>query len=170
MRIMTRLSTALMFALLFGLSTAAKADSGNTNQNQAQAQKPAPLKLKAVLIWGTDGDKPDDPTLKDLDEDVKKKLRKIFKWKEYHLVKVKNVDLNPGESKKIDLSQKCSLECENKEGLEVKLIGNGKLVKKVKQAMPMTDWLVLGGDDKDSNAWFVVIMPEAEAPSLKESK
>ncbi|MGV3772240.1 MAG: hypothetical protein ACO1QB_05015 [Verrucomicrobiales bacterium] len=163
-----------MLALLLGFSSNLLADPAKTNNNPAPAatNNTPTLKLKSVLIWGTDGDKPDDPSLKDLDEEVKKKLRKIFKWKEYHLVRVQNLHLAPGEKKKIELSSKCTVEGENKigEGLEVKLHGEGKLVKKVKQAMPLTEWLVLGGDDKDSNAWFVLIMPESDAPSLKETK
>jgi hypothetical protein len=44
--------------------------------------------------------------------------------------------------------------------MEVELIGEGNFVVKRKQAMPLTDILILAGDDKNSTAWFVVIKPE----------
>ena len=43
--------------------------------------------IRAVLIWGTNDPKPAaTPKLKDLDEKTRKKLRAVFKWKDYYEV------------------------------------------------------------------------------------
>lgn len=120
------------------------------------------VKYRATLIWGTDGAKPDDPNLKDLDEHFRAKLKKVFKWNNYYEVKNLPFAIKPGDKKRFQLSDKCELEVEHSatEGMIVELIGEGKSVKKVKQAMPLTDWIVVGGDDKNATAWFVIIRPE----------
>lgn len=115
----------------------------------------------AILVWGTDGSKPDDPHLKDVEESVRKKLH-FFRWKNYYEVDRKPFTLKSGEKQRIKLSDKCEIvaELSDKEGMTVELIGEGKPLKKVKQAMPLTDVLVVGGDDKNATAWFVIIKPE----------
>lgn len=120
------------------------------------------VKYKAILLWGTDGSKPDDPHLKDVDEAARAKLKKVFKWQNYYEVNHQSFTLKTGDKKRIHLSDKCDLNVEQSsaEGMTVELIGEGKPVKKVKQAMPLTDWLVVGGDDKNATAWFVIIKPE----------
>src|ERR1043166_7768521 len=159
------LTAALLVCVQVGLAEDAKSKPTAA----APPAKPAPeMKFKAVLIWGTDGEKPKDEEtlegeqLKDVDDACKNKLKKIFKWQNYYAVQEKNFSLKPGEKKRIQVSKKCEIEVEQKEneGVAVELIGKGKSVKKVKHAMPLTDWLILGGNDKDQNAWFVVIKPE----------
>ena len=126
--------------------------------------KPAPAetKYRAILIWGTDGSRPDDPSLREIDEHFKAKLKKVFKWQNYYEVKHKDFGIKAGQKQRFKLSEKCELEVEHSatEGMIVELFGEGKSVKTVKQAMPLTDWLVVGGDDKNATAWFVLIKPE----------
>lgn len=134
---------------------------------QAQdAAKPttAKYKYKAILVWGTDGDKPDGQNLKDLDEQVLSKLKKIFKWRNYFEVNSKPFTITAKETQKINLSPKCDIEIkfDSTDALEVEMIGEGKVVSRVKKAMPYNEWIVLGGDDKNANAWFVLLIPEAE--------
>lgn len=124
--------------------------------------KPADQKYTAILIWGTDGPKPDDKELKDVDPKLTEKFKKIFKWKNYYEVKRQDVDLKTGETKNVDLSHKCAvkLHLTEKEGMEVELWGEGKSVYKGKQSMPLKDILILAGDDKNATAWFVVLKPQ----------
>jgi hypothetical protein len=166
---------ALASAALFCLVQIGWADDAKPKP-AAPAPVPAPvaakpaqeMKFKAVLIWGTDGEKPKDEEmlegeqLKDLDDACKNKLKRIFKWQNYYSVAEQPFHLKIGEKKRIQVSKKCEIEVEQKdnEGLAVELIGKGKSVKKVKHAMPLTEWLILGGDDKNANAWFVIIKPE----------
>jgi hypothetical protein len=121
-----------------------------------------PAKYTAILIWGTDGPKPEDKELKDVDANLVEKFTKIFKWKNYYEVKRADFELKAGEPKKVELSQKCEvrLHLTEKEGLEVELLGEQRSVYKGKQAMPLKDLLILAGDDKNATAWFVVLKPE----------
>ena len=120
-------------------------------------------KFEAILIWGTDGGKPEDKELKDVDEQLKHKFRKFFKWQNYYEVKRVPITLKAGETPKtVKVSDKCSvvMAYTEKEGMEVELIGEGKSIHKTKQAMPLTDHLVLAGPDINATAWFVVIQPK----------
>ena len=128
------------------------------------SEKPA-MNLEAILIWGTDGEKPEGKSLKDVDENFTGKFRKIFKWQNYYEVKRTPFTLAKGEpAQTVKLSEKCSviLEFSEKGGMEVELIGEGKSVTKTRQPMPLNDILVLAGDDKNATAWFVVIKPRSE--------
>ena len=102
--------------------------------------------------------------MKDLDEGLRKKLGRIFKWKNYFEVSDQKVTLSGKELKRLKMSPKCEMEVGflDDATLEVKLFGEGKLTKKVRQ--PVKSLLngelgVIGGDDKDkyNDAWFVVL-------------
>ncbi len=119
-------------------------------------------KFVAMLIWGTDGGKPDDKDLKEVDPALKEKFGKIFKWKNYYEVSRQPVAVKAGESKHLKLSKKCEVKLQQteKDGLNVELIGEGKSVYKGNRTMPLKDIFILAGDDKDATAWFVVLKPE----------
>lgn len=126
------------------------------------ADKPADQKFAAMVIWGTDSEKPDDKDLKDVDPALKEKFKKIFKWKNYYEVSRTNVVAKAGQSKHFTLSKKCDvkLHLTESEGMEVEMFGEGKSVYKGKHSMPVKDILILAGDDKNATAWFVVLKPE----------
>lgn len=129
---------------------------------QAPAGNEKELRFEAVLIWGTDAKKPEGKNLKDVETGLTEKLRKIFKWRNYYVVKRAPFSVQPGESgKHLRLSDKCTMnfQYDERHGLEVELFGEGKFVAKATQSMPLTDILVLAGDDKNATAWFVVIKP-----------
>lgn len=119
----------------------------------------APLSLQAQLIWGTNEEKPNDPSLKEIDPELTKKLLKIFKWKNYFEVKQQRFTVEPGKVQKVEMSSPCRIEVENlgNGSIEVKLYGKGQLWGKKKHAFGNGKCLVLGGDDKNDTAWFVVI-------------
>jgi hypothetical protein len=128
------------------------------------APKPAEQKLQAILIWGTDEDKPENPQheLNEVEAGLKDKFRNIFKWKNYYRVgERRSFSIHPGETKPVQLSHKCTIKVHqsDKDGLDVELIGEGKPVLK-HQSMPLKDLLIIAGDDKNSTAWFVVLRPE----------
>ena len=128
------------------------------------ADSPAEQKFTAMLIWGTDDEKPSEKEkdLKDVDSALKEKFRKIFKWKNYFEVTRADVSVKVGEPKHFKLSKKCEVKINQteKEGMEVELIGENKTVYKGKHSMPLKDILILAGDDKNATAWFVVLKPE----------
>lgn len=118
------------------------------------------LNLKVQLIWGTDGERPNDPQLHDLTPKLEEKLRRVFKWKHYWEVGSPKQELIPIQAvQKVQMSHKCELEIKNlgDSTIEVKLYGEGKFVKKIRQPMKAGECSVLAGDDKNDNAWFVVL-------------
>lgn len=129
----------------------------------ANASDKPQVKLDLILVWGTDGEKPEGKNLKELDENFTKKFR-IFKWKNYFEVKRVPVALNAGDpAKTVKMSNKCTVVVAytDKQELEVELLGEGKSVYKGKHAMAKDD-LIVAGDDVNSTAWFVVIKPQEE--------
>ncbi|HVK58610.1 MAG TPA: hypothetical protein VM735_07515 [Candidatus Kapabacteria bacterium] len=121
-------------------------------------------KFVAILIWGTDGDKPEEKAkdLKDVDAALKDKFKNIFKWKNYYEVSRTNITVTPSDPRHVKLSDKCEVKINHTEnkGTEVELIGEGKSVYKNTISMPLKDILIMGGPDKDATSWFVVLKPE----------
>ena len=126
--------------------------------------KAAEQKFAAILIWGTDGEKPKDQEkeLKDVDATLKEKFQNIFKWKNYYEVSRTNVTVKPGEPQKLMLSSKCEVRINHteKHGTQVELIGEKKSLYKNTISMPLKDLLIMGGPDKNETSWFVVLKPE----------
>jgi len=122
------------------------------------------LKLRAQLIWATDEEKPKDKKLKEVESKLADKLRRFYKWKNYFEVSSQNVILPPNAPQKLAMSRKCELELKrvDEATIELKLVGEGKHVKTVRQRVkPLLEgeYSIFGGDDKDKDgdAWFVVI-------------
>jgi len=124
----------------------------------------ADLNLKTQLLWGTDDEKPKDAAFKELDPKIKKKLCQVFKWKNYFEINQQKLSLSPKETKKLKMSSKCELDLRfvDDNTLEIKLFGEGKWTKTIRQsvkALNQGELAVLAGDDKDKygDAWFVVL-------------
>jgi hypothetical protein len=115
--------------------------------------------LLAQLVWATDGAKPAGKELKEVDAVMRKKLRGVFRWKNYYEIGRKEFKVVSAALSRIRLSPKCEIEVEHlgKSSFEVKLFGEGKMVVKKRQGLTPGELLVLAGDDKDDTAWFVVI-------------
>ena len=127
-------------------------------QNNAAEQK-----FTAMLIWGTDGEKPQEKEkdLKDVDPALKEKFKNIFKWKNYFEVTRTNVVVKSGEPQNLKLSDKCEVKINHTDkGTEFELIGEKKSMAKQTVSMPVKDIQVIAGPDKNATAWFVVLKPE----------
>lgn len=123
----------------------------------------AEQKFAAMLIWGTDGEKPEgkEKELKDVDPVLQEKFSKIFKWKNYYEVNRTNIVVKPSEPSHIVLSSKCEVKINHTDkGTEIELFGEKKSVTKQTISMPVKDIQVLAGPDKNATAWFVVLKPE----------
>lgn len=142
----------------------------------------AALPLTCQLIWGTDGVKPANAKCKEIEAPLKRRLSRVFKWKNYYEIRRKEIAIDGSEVQKVEMSDKCLLEISLPEPdtLEVKLIGEGRLTKTTRQptkALRSGELLVLAGDAKDSreDAWFVVLSvprpksaKESDKPEAKE--
>ena len=127
----------------------------------AAAAPAADLSLTAVLVWGTDGAKPADKDFKPVAADLDRRLRRIFKWKNYFEIRRTNFVVAATKPSQVDMSRECRLEVARlpDDEVEILLIGQGKPVVKKKQRILPGETVILAGDDKDENAWFVVVNP-----------
>ncbi|MFN0067264.1 MAG: hypothetical protein ACKVYV_06465 [Limisphaerales bacterium] len=120
--------------------------------------KDRPAKYQAQLIWGTNGQKPDKP-LKEVSPQVQECLGRIFKWMNYWEVAEKTVEVRPDSTASVEMSDECRLEIRRFPGheVEVQFFGKGRQVFTQKQKLPPGEKLIVGGDSKKENAWFVVV-------------
>lgn len=122
------------------------------------------LELRGQLIWGTNDAKPKDGKCKDIEADLKGRLSRVFKWKNYFEIKDQVIRVNPGTTQRVRMSEKCELELRLVDDftLEVKLFGEGRLAKTVRQSVQSLrqgELSILAGDSKEKfgDAWFVVL-------------
>jgi hypothetical protein len=117
------------------------------------------LKLVAQLIWGTDGEKPAEAKIKEMDRETRDKLKGIFRWKNYFEVSRQEFSVATDARRRVEMSKKCEIEVEyfGRSVIEVKLYGEDKLLLTKRQILRSSELLVLAGDDKDDTAWFVII-------------
>jgi len=117
------------------------------------------LKVEARLIWGTNEEKSQNPKHKPLDEETAKKLRTIFKWKNYFLETSHTETIPNRQSKKMEMSKHCTIEIKEMAGpsVEVKMFGKGQLINKTTKPLIKGEACIFGGDDKNECAWFVIL-------------
>jgi len=131
--------------------------------------------LAAELVWGTNGEKPADKELKPISPELEKRLRKIFKWKNYFGIERKEFVVTAAKPAKVEMSKECRLEVTRTAGdeFEIQLFGKGQLVVRKRQRIVAGEAVVLGGDDKNDNAWFVVVnfaKPGTEIQSVRRAR
>lgn len=119
----------------------------------------ADAKVQAILVWGTDETNPTKKSLKHLDGKLHEKLAKVFKWQHYFEVNRQSSVLLAGKTQGLKLSEECSVEIKMlpENVAEVKLIGKGKTLVTRRHSLAKAEALVLAGDDRNNNAWFVVL-------------
>jgi hypothetical protein len=120
------------------------------------------MNFQVQLIWGTDGERPKDKPLQEVDPKLQDKLKAVFKWKNYFDVAEKTLSIPKDGSQKLKLSDKCEIQVQDLGGsrIEIRLFGEGKFVVKKVQAVAPGEVIVLAGDGKDKTAWFVVLTPK----------
>jgi hypothetical protein len=122
------------------------------------------MTVQAVLVWGTNGEKPPNKNLKELEPELARKLSKApYKWKNYFEVDRRLITIPANTNKHVPMSEPCELEIKNlgDDRIEVKLIGRGKPVSRHVEPLPMGQTMILSGDDKDDNAWLIVLRQQA---------
>jgi len=119
----------------------------------------ADLKLQAQLVWCTDDSKPPEgKDYKPVEPAIQKKLPPL-KWKNYFEVNRTDFTVAPEATKKVPVSEKCSLNVlnHNNSSVEVSWIGKGKEVLKRTQALSRGDILILGGNAPNATAYLVIL-------------
>lgn len=152
---MMRRSPLLKFVLFLGSVLGAQC----LVPDQLRAEN---IKVEARLIWGTNEEKSQKPKHEPVDEETAEKFRKIFKWKNYFLEKTVKETVPNRESKRLELSDQCAIEIREMPGapVEVKLFGKGEFINKTIKPLNRGEWFIIGGDDKNECAWFVVLVRE----------
>jgi hypothetical protein len=122
----------------------------------AEAESP---RFSALLVWGTNSDKPADKDFKPITPELNKSLRRIFKWKNYFEISRQTFTTTAKEAKQVEMSKECRLVMTHRGGndFEIQLFGKGVLVVTKRQAIKPGERVILGGDDKNDDAWFVVL-------------
>lgn len=125
-----------------------------------QASAAGETVFQVQLIWGTDGEKPKDKPLKEVDVKFQDKLKGVFKWKNYFEVTRQPLTLPKEGLQKLKLSDKCDLQVQDlgNSRVEVRLFGEGKPVVKKAQSVAPGEMIILAGDSKNDTAWFVVLL------------
>jgi len=124
-----------------------------------QGSPGAEMQFQVHLVWATDDPKPPQgKDYKPLEPEIRKQI-KALKWKNYFEVRHIDFSLSPATSKKVSISDKCSIEIKDlgNSNLEVVLIGKGKEVARVKQVLRKGEILVPAGDAPNETAWLAIL-------------
>jgi hypothetical protein len=142
--------TALLGVLFIGVARLSAAESG--------------IRVEAILVWATQVAKTNDASLKDLEPQLTKKLRKAYKWDLYYEVRRKEVTVSGKDVTKIPISEKCLLDIKHlgEHRFEVHLTGKGKPVSRSVESLANGHLMIVGGDDKNDTAWLIVIREPAK--------
>lgn len=116
------------------------------------------LHVEATLVWGAKV-APEGKKLKPASAELQGKLRKSLKWEHYYEITEKSFRLADFKPHRVRMSKQCVVEVKRVADLEVnvKLIGEGKVVVNRRQSLAKDSSVVLGGPCKDQTAWFVVL-------------
>ncbi len=122
---------------------------------------PAVVKVNATLVWGSK-DVPEKKELTPVDKVLQAKLRKALKWEHYFQISRKSLNVPAGKTQRVRLSKKCEVEVKRLDAdlLNVRLIGEGKVVVNRRHSLAKDDSVVMGGPCEDKSAWFVVLQFE----------
>ena len=147
-------AVAFTAALLVLAASLLSAGAGSAAKDEA-------VKLRVQLIWGSNDDSSPNPNHKEVDSALRKKLTNVFKWKSYFEVHNQEASIPPKGTKRLKLSPKCEVEIKNLGGGQItaKLFGEGKLQADHRYNTTRKEPLILGSEDKNKTAWFVILSP-----------
>jgi len=119
---------------------------------------PTPLHVEATLVWGA-RQEPKGKKLQPVSQDLQAKLRNSLRWEHYYRINHKSLDLSSRKAQRVRMSDKCEVEVRRikPDLLNVKLIGEGKVVVNKRHSLSKDDAVVMGGPCEDKSAWFVVL-------------
>lgn len=126
--------------------------------------KGSEVHFHAQLVWGTNDDPAKHPKFREVDS-ASRKILDPFKWKHFLVTENKNFSLNPGEQKKVKMSDKCTIIAKHKgkaakgkgEVISVTLLGDGKPIGKHTKSIVEKHTIALCGSLKNGTAWAVLL-------------
>jgi hypothetical protein len=119
--------------------------------------------LYVQVILGSDRDKPDNSSWREVGPKLSAKLSPVFRWKHYWETDRKKVEFDPAKAARVPLANGRTLEIERlKTGeLEVRLLRRTGLVTKARQAKG--GMAILGGEESSKDSFFVVVRSDEPA-------
>lgn len=116
----------------------------------------ANLKMEAKLVWGSNEPSKEH---KPVEAAIAEKLQACFKWKYYYTINTVVADVPSRATRKLKISDQCTLEITELEGpkIEVKVIGKGVPVSKTVKQIVKGEFITIGGDAENKSAWFIVL-------------
>jgi hypothetical protein len=119
-------------------------------------------KFEAMLVWGTNDEKAPNDSYKPVDAETRKKLESLgLKWKHYYVVKKVEFDAPNGDSGKVAISDKSSLQVKIQPDKKVEVTffdKKGEECSRRTQTLKPGDMLVHGGNVPDNTtAWLVTL-------------
>jgi hypothetical protein len=119
----------------------------------------ADLKFQVQLVWATDDPKPPEGKNYKLVGPGTRNQLKALKWKNYFEVRRVDFSVAPGSARKVAISEKCEMDLKDLGNalVEVVVFGKGKEVARVKQALPIGEILVPGGNAPNETAWLAIL-------------
>jgi len=114
------------------------------------------IEISARLVVGTSEEK---KGAKKVSDPIRKRLSKVFKWKNYYELSVKKLSIPDGKTKTNKLSKKAYIKVSNRKNgkVSVSLFSKAKILIQKSQTLRVGSYMVLAGDSKGDSAWFIVI-------------
>jgi hypothetical protein len=119
-------------------------------------------KFEALLVWGTNDEKAPNDSYQRVDAETRKKLESLgLKWKHYYVVKKVEFEAPKGDSGKIAISDKSSIQVKIQpdKKVEVTFFGKkGEECSRRTQTLKPGEMLVHGGNvPENATAWLVTL-------------
>jgi hypothetical protein len=136
----------LLYVLLAGLATYA-ADSPGSE-----------MTFYLQVVHGNNTNQPPGPEAKPIGPKLSKTLHSIFKWDYYWEVKRDSIALKPGGKtrKRMTAEREIEIMLISATQMEIRMYRNGKVTRIQKQSTE-TRFFVLGGEDGENQAWFIIV-------------
>lgn len=114
------------------------------------------IEISASLVVGTSKEKKGS---KKVSDPIRKRLSKVFKWRNYYNLSVKQLSIPDDKTKTTKLSKKAFIKVNNRKNgkISVSLFSGGKMLIQKSQTLRTGSYMVLAGDSKGDSAWFIVI-------------
>jgi hypothetical protein len=110
------------------------------------------------LVTGSESDIAPAPDAKLIGPKLRKKLERVFRWKNYWEIKRGEFKVEEGKPAKVDVSQQRRLEVSfvDGNGLEVRMFKDSRLVRKTREKRGLS-FMLMGGDDGKRQSWFIIL-------------
>lgn len=131
------------------------------DKQAAHGEKKKEAKFELQLVWATNDKRSPNDKHKDVSPERRKRLEQLqLKWANYFEVNQKEFGVGDHGTKKVPISEKCSVSVKDLGGKKFEVIWYGKndnVVGKQTQPLAKSEVLILGGNAPGATAWFIIL-------------